>query len=231
MARRQQRTLELSVQALFDDAASLLAAIQAPLSSDVIRPSLPGRYDYVDTLARTILTNLNLTISTLESLWMLGQNQAELAQTVYTNSLEWRQSRGSVFYDSVETLTQGGIPEEEEDVVDMELAFSRPGIRTAPSMDANTAGNLYHAGPRHASETSLDMSDRSRSEGAGEPITPTWPAVETSDAGTLVAHDSLQAEVDLLDDEAGPLFDDEGREWHLKNTVWLCADIVSHISR
>lgn len=209
-ARRAQRTLEVSVQALYDDAVTLFSAVQAPLSSDFINASASGRFDYINDLARTLLMNLDVTIQTLELLWVLGRDQAELAQTVYSSSIEWRQSRGSVFYDAAESFPpRAGAPREEEDVVDMELAFSRPGVRTMPSMDSTVAPS-YHTGSRHPSETSLDMSDRSRSEGAGEPLTPTWPSHDASDAGTLVASHSPEPDVDGLDDETGPLFDDEG---------------------
>ncbi|KAI0689705.1 ras guanine nucleotide exchange factor domain-containing protein [Cytidiella melzeri] len=211
-ARRMQRTLELVVQALYDDAATLLAAVQAPLSTDVISDSPSARYDYVDALARTISTNLESVVSTLDSLWLLGQNQAELAETVYSSSIEWRQSRGSVFFQSTDAPPAvEGASRAEEDVVDMELAFSRQGgFRTMSSLDSgSTAAGMYRNGPRNPSETSLEMSDRSRSEGIGEPVTPTWPAHEPSETGTLVASGSLpDLDGDLLEDEE--IYDEQG---------------------
>lgn len=225
-ARRAQRTLEVSVQALYDDAVTLFSAVQAPLSSDFINASASGPYDYINNLARTLLMNLDVTIQTLELLWMLGRDQAELAQTVYSSSIEWRQSRVSVSYDPAESFSpRAGVRQEEEDVVDMELAFSRPGVRAVPSLDTTVAAS-YHAGSRHASETSLDMSDRSRSEGAGEPLTPTWPSHEASDVGTLVASHSPEPDTDGLDDETGPLFDDEGRTSAVLPLLWR-VDILS----
>ncbi|KAI0345715.1 ras GEF [Trametopsis cervina] len=201
-ARWTQRTLEYVVQALYDDAATLLAAVQAPLSADVISNSPSSRFNYVDSLVQTILSNLEFAVSSLESLWRLGQNQAELAETIYSSSIEWRQSRGSMFFESSDALTGADTPQEEEDVVDMELAFSRPGgFRSIPLLDSEpTTGNIYQNGRRHTSETSLEMSDRSRSE--GEPVTPTWNAHEPSEAGTLVAStSSANFNGDTIDEE------------------------------
>jgi son of sevenless len=207
-ARQMQRTLELAVQASYDDAATLLAAVQAPLSADVINDSPSGRYDYIDSLARTILINLETVVSILDSLWILGQNQAELAETVYSSSIKWRESRGSVFYQSLPA--DAGIAQDEEDVVDMAHAFSRQngGFRTTSSLDsANTAVNMYHSIQSHPSETSLDFS---RSESHSGFNLPTSMSREPSEAGTLAASLSLPDYTGDLDDEE--IYDEQGRE-------------------
>ena len=234
-ARRMQRTLELAVQALYDDAATLLAAVQAPLSSDVINDTPNTRYDYVDLLARTVLTNLESVTSALESLWMLGQNQSELAETVYSNSIEWRQSRGSVFFQPSEVPPPNGVAQQaEEDVVDMEHAFSRQGaFRTMSSLDSHgTVANIYHGDAGHASETSLNMSDRTRSDGNGEPLTPTWPPHESSEAGTLVASaSSHDYDADLLEEDE-ELYDEAGRAYlFIPSKVSVLNNIVASNSK
>lgn len=210
-ARAMLRTLEVAVQALYDDTTSLLEAIQAPREWDQ-HTQHPGsdsvsQYEFVEGLVTALKTNLSLAAADLEGLFLTGRDQAEVGSITYTSSLEWRRSRGSVLCD---TVAVAGIPaqEEEGDVVDMELAFSRPALRTVPSLDSGSA-TLYHNGSQQHSETSLDT-DRSRSEGPTEPLTPTWPAHEsTSDIGTVVTREND----DFFDDEAGSLLDVDGRKY------------------
>lgn len=207
-ARNLLRTLEVTVQAVYDDAASLFEAVQAPRVWDhqTVHPGsdYASQYEFVESLVMALKSNLSLASSNLDALLTIGRTQAEVSSSAYTQSLEWRRSRGSVFYD---TATPNGIrvPEEDEDVVDMELAFSRPGLRTIPTLDNGLgASSMYSNGVPYHSATSLDT-DRSRSEGPGEPLTPTWPGNDTSDTGTLVAGSDAISEIldDGLDDEGG----------------------------
>lgn len=207
-ARNLLRTLEVTVQAVYDDATSLFEAVQAPRVWDhqTVHPGsdYASQYEFVESLVMALKGNLSLASSNLEALLNIGRTQAEVSNSAYSRSLEWRRSRGSVFYD---TTTQNGIriPEEDEEVVDMELAFSRPGVRTMATLDNGLgASGMYSNGVPHHSATSLDT-DRSRSEGPGEPVTPTWPGNDASDTGTLVAGSDNISEIldDGLDDEGG----------------------------
>ena len=205
-ARQVLRSLEVAVQALYDDATSLFEAIQAPRVWDQ-HTQHPGsdtssQYEFVEGLVLALRTNLNLAAADLEGLFMLGRDQAEVGSSAYNSSIEWRRSRDSVFFDSGTPVNGNGVPiEEEEDVVDMELAFSNTSkaMRTVTSLDSGrTSTTMYHNGPQH-SETSLDT-DRSHSEDPSEPVTPTWPAHDTSSqVDTVVA--SVEDDLEDLDDE------------------------------
>lgn len=211
------RKLEAAMQAVYDDAASLLLSAQ----------SLPTPYPPLPTLAHNplgILTalipsikrNLAVVTNALESMLSMGHDQAEIEQSTYRNSIEWRRSRLSLIGTSLDPI-QPPHSGSMEDVVDMELAFSRPGMRTmAPAnADAAESSALYHnGGAQYAkTQTSLNTSDRSRSEGAPEPLTPTWPPPETPDSSTVVVSQSPD---DMsLNDDHSELFDDDIREYSI----------------
>ena len=102
--------------------------------------------------------------------------------------------------------------EEEEDVVDMAFSLSRQGVRNAGHALPQTGSHessLYANGTQHQSNTSLSTSDRSRSDGAGEPVTPTWPQHDPAESSTLVASMNDDADgVETLEGEGSPVEDD-----------------------
>lgn len=202
-ARHYLRTTEVSIQALYDDTASLFEAIQAPLiwDQDTQHPGTEASssYEFVEDLVLTLRRNLSLASANLEGLFHIGREQAEIGSGAYSSSIEWRRSRGSVFIDA--GVTGAVRPEEDEDVVDIALALGNE-YRPAPSIDSHaTTATLYYNGSQQHSETSLDT-DRSRSEDPVEPVTPTWPPhASGSEVGTMIANDQDDLSDDgLIDD-------------------------------
>ena len=134
-ARRLVRTLETVVQAVYDDSSALLLTTQRLHDGDR-SPSSGEReasYDLLDSLSSSLSTNLNLVKQTFEGLLLVGHEQADLAQGDYNGSIDWRMSRISAinerFSGPVPPRANDAYDSENEDVVDMELAFNRPGIR------------------------------------------------------------------------------------------------------
>ncbi|CAL1713340.1 unnamed protein product [Somion occarium] len=207
-ARHLLRTLELATQTLYDDSASLFLTIQqSHVQEQYYDLSFVDRsvqHDHIDALAEAISSNLRVVTDVLEGMVAVGHDQADIGQATYSTSIQWRQSRLSILDGAVDPFMQPRQPEQ-EDVVDMELAFARPGMRTMTSMETGGSSTLYQNGSQY-SETSLGMSDRSRSEDPNEPVTPTWPSQDTSDAGTFIGAPSSND--DLLDGQSSPLLDD-----------------------
>lgn len=200
------RTLESTIQALYDDGSSLLSTLQSFRATEHFRDAPAIRYDTINSSVTSIRGNLKLVMSTLESIFYAGSSQAEIGQISYNSSIEWRKSRLSIITATLENVSHRRT-ESQEDVVDMELAFSRPGMRTVQSLETSGSSTLY----RNQSETSLDNSDRSRSEGNAEPVTPTWPSHDPVGNGTVAQHSpSGSADAFTLDDQSSPLFDDDG---------------------
>lgn len=214
-ARVHLRAMESATQALYDDASSLFVTLQSFRATEHFRDTPAVRYDSINAAVSSIRANLKLVVSTLEAALATGTSQADIGQASYNNSIEWRKSRLSIITTTLEVLPHRRT-ESQEDVVDMELAFSRPGMRTVQSLETNGSSTLY----RNASETSLDMSDRSRSEGNAEPVTPTWPSHDPVENGA-VASPSSSADALALDDQSSPLFDDEGRKLFLYAYIYL----------
>ncbi|KAL4251892.1 hypothetical protein ABKN59_002688 [Abortiporus biennis] len=201
------RTLEAVSQAIYDDAALFFMSVQQCSEVHVMNEGqLLARHNRNDALINIVRSNLRVLVNTLESLLSLGQIQADIGQATYRNSIDWRKSRISVIDGNFDMITSVRS-EPVEDVVDMELAFSRPGIRAAASFDTHGSSTLYHNGSQFSeTSTSLDISDRSRSDSAVEPITPTNDPAEV---GTLVAASNSPPRESLSIDDQGPLFDDE----------------------
>ena len=175
-ARILLRTLEASVQALFDDSASLLVIIEAHRTPyAVTERERISQYEYVDAMLASIRSNLGVVISVLDSLVAIGHDQAEVGQQSYRNSIEWRRSRISIVDGNFDAIPQTLMPQ--EDVVDMELAFSNQGSSRAVH-PLDTASSTMYSGSAY-SESTLDVSD-----GGGDPMTPTW-SQEPSEASTL----------------------------------------------
>ena len=135
-ARGLVRSLETVVQAIYDDSSALLITAQG-LHDDpnVLRGEREASYDLLDSLSSSLNANLKLVKQTFEGLLSVGHEQADVAQGDYNGSIEWRMSRLSVINDhfggAVHASSSTDPYYENEDVVDMELAFSRSGIKKA----------------------------------------------------------------------------------------------------
>ncbi|KAI0632185.1 ras GEF [Trametes polyzona] len=214
-ARSLVRTLEAATQALYDDGMVIFMAVQS-----LARPELltmkerNGLLSTIETTAPTVRSNCILVAQTLEALLATGHDQAAIGQGEYRNSIEWRTSRINMTDASITALTSrltevaGG----DDEFVDMELAFSRPGMRTLPATSETSGPAASSSTPyRNAaqpSQSSLDMSERSRSDSLSEPETPTWSlAPESTVDGTLV---DGRSSIDMgPDDDAAPYLDEE----------------------
>lgn len=170
-ARQLVRTLETVVQAIYDDSSALLLTTQTLHDGDrsPVRGEREAAYDVLDNLSSSLRANLRRIKQTFDGLLSVGHEQADVAQGDYNGSIEWRMSRLSVINDhfggAVHAPKQTeAYQSENEDVVDMELAFNRPGVRKQKSgadssydsyrtlADPNVAVPL----PGRGSEASLD---------------------------------------------------------------------------
>jgi son of sevenless-like protein len=83
---------------------------------------------------------MKLVKQTFEGLLSVGHEQADVAQGDYNGSIEWRMSRLSVINDhfggALHASTSTDPYYENEDVVDMELAFSSSGTKKADTYDS-----------------------------------------------------------------------------------------------
>ena len=204
-ARLLMRTLEAAVQALFDDSTTLFLTIGSHRASSVATErERISQYEYVDAMLTAIRSNLGVVIGVLDALVAVGHDQAEVGQQSYRNSIEWRRSRLHIEEGDIDIVAPSLQPPQ-EDVVDMELAFSNQGSsRTMHSLD--TASATVYSGSTHFADSSLSMSDS-----GGDPITPTW-SQEPSETGTLVADQHSPTAESFIDDV---LDDEPGRESHL----------------
>ncbi|KAH9480568.1 Cell division control protein 25 [Psilocybe cubensis] len=138
-ARGLVRTLETVTQAIYDDSSTLLLAAQTLHDGEKSShsPDQVEAYDLLHRLSSSLGSNLGVIKSVFDGLLSVGQQQAELSQGDYNGSIDWRMSRLSVINDHFDDPSQkSGIDSyhsENEDVVDMELAFNRPGIRSQKS--------------------------------------------------------------------------------------------------
>ncbi|RDX53355.1 ras GEF [Lentinus brumalis] len=214
-ARSLVRTLEVTTQALYDDGATIFIAVQALGRVELI--SLRDRAAYlgsVETTAPVIRANCVSVAQTLENLLALGHDQAAISQGDYRNSIEWRMSRINMADGSIAALTSriAEMPGGDDEFVDMEHAFAQPAMRIAPSSDSMSSQaptSMYSNNiNRQPSQSSLDMSDRSRSDSVAEPDTPTWTQSDSMES-TLIAPPSPEMGEDPLDDETAPYADEE----------------------
>lgn len=138
-ARNLVRTLETVTQAIYDDSSTLLLAAQTLHDGEKgsHRPDQLEAYDLLHSLSSSLGSNLGLIKDVFDGLLSVGQQQAELSQGDYNGFIDWRMSRLSVindhFDDPSHKSTKDSYHSENEDVVDMELAFNRPGMRSQKS--------------------------------------------------------------------------------------------------
>ncbi|KAH9933132.1 ras GEF [Epithele typhae] len=210
-ARGQMRILEAATQALYDDGMATFLAVQALGRADLLDPR--DRASIVasaEAAAPIIRSNCVLVGQTLETLLAIGHDQASISQGDYRQSIEWRRSRIHMADTSASiaalTSQMERIPNnEEEEYVDMATAFTT--TRTAPTGDSMSQVPFY-SDPHQPSQSSLELSDRTRSNSLTEPETPTYT---DSVENTLIAPPSPELGDDPLDDERAPYLDDDDR--------------------
>ncbi|KAL7279895.1 hypothetical protein ACG7TL_006304 [Trametes sanguinea] len=218
-ARALVRTLEAATQALYDDGMSLFMTVQQLARTELLSANQRhGLTVSIEATAPTVRSNCVLVAQTLEALLATGHDQALISQGDYRNSIEWRSSRINMADASITALTSrlADIPAGDDEYVDMELAFSRPGMRTVPasteaSVAASSSSTAMYSSAGQPSQSSLDMSDRSRSDSFSEPETPTWSQTESHAEGTLVNSSTSADNIpdDPIDDDSAPLLDED----------------------
>jgi len=179
-ARRLVRNLEVAVQAVYDEGASILVALQTLRSA---MNDFPASWHHLLSLTAILKTNLCTVRETFEALLTVGHDQAELGQGEYNGSIEWRMSRVSIIESriaAVVTLPRiagaSSQSETEDEVVNMELAFRRPDPKpkSTGSEPPSAASSTLYRNPSQSSETSLEPLSESYSQLGGGTITPTW---------------------------------------------------------
>lgn len=142
-ARNLVRTLESSVQALYDDGAAFLVFAQT-VRSDI--HGYPSPTEPFRSLALALKHNLDCLSKTCESLLLVGHEQAELGKADYNGSIEWRMSRISMIGN------QYGIAkdfQDDGDLVDPEWALQQLG-------SDNDRGQIYRETTYRASFQSAE---------------------------------------------------------------------------
>nr|VWO94819.1 Guanyl nucleotide exchange factor Sql2 [Ganoderma boninense] len=165
-ARNLVRTLEAATQALYDDGATLFMAAQhLSFSEFFARRDRTSLVTSVEITAPAIRANCVLVAQTLESLLALGHDQASTSQGDYRNSIEWRTSRINIADSSLTTISQLA-ENNDDDLVDMEHAFGQPTMRTVQTEESG--GSTLYSSANQPSQTSLDMSQRSRNDSVSD---------------------------------------------------------------
>ena len=116
---------------------------------------------------------------------------------------------------SIAALTSriADMPGGDDEFVDMETAFAQPSMRIAASsssMSSQVSTSMYNNVNQQPSQSSLDMSDRSRSDSVTEPDTSTWTQSDSMES-TLIAPPSPDMGDDPIEDEIAPYGDEEDR--------------------
>lgn len=193
-ARLLLRTLEAAAQALYDDGALLLVAMQH-MSPDM--RDNPLDLDYLDILATSLRSNLNMVQESLESLLVVGQDQAELAGPEYQQSIDAGIARDTAYSSDINSLSDSFLESEADDIVDTELALSKPRGRLYTNPDSMFSKGSQSTNDSYRSESNTDM-----------PITPTWSGQDAS-IDPLVSPTSTGAPGLNIDDDTNSIFDDE----------------------
>lgn len=190
-ARHLVRTLEVVVQALYDDSAAFFLSTQT-LRSNTADPC--SSRNAVLQLALTVKDNLELVYQTFEALLSVGHDQAELGLGDYNGSIDWRMSRISIIDNQFRNPVFDD-PNQDGEQVDLELAFRRPEARTKTSPDI-LEPVLFYPDLSQISETSSATARQASGEdislvkGRPSDETSTSTASNTSDAQFNMGLDS-----------------------------------------
>ncbi|KAL0573470.1 cell division cycle-related protein [Marasmius crinis-equi] len=136
------RTLETSVQSVFDDCAEVLLQAQAMRDVELGQPYQERDYacDVLNVLVTSIRANLAVLQQTLQAILTLGHEQRDISQGDYNGSIEKRFSRQSLigvqFGGAVRPLSiiPRSFDEDQEDVIDFAAAFERGPARPRPQV-------------------------------------------------------------------------------------------------
>ena len=212
-ARRLVRKLEVAVQAVYDEGAAILMALQTLRSA---MTDFPASWHQLLSLTAILQTNLGVVCETFEALLSVGHDQAELGQGEYNGSIEWRMSRVSIIESRIAAVvtlpriagaSSHSETETEDEVVNMELAFRRPDPRTKlTGGDSSSIGSsTLYRNPSQSSETSLEPLSESYSESGGGAITPTWSRdgldVLVNGSGALTPRIDADSDIDRFLEE------------------------------
>lgn len=208
-ARLHIRTLEAATQALYDDGSSLFLNIQMARRPDVGLPWQNSEecLKSVSNLAKSVKVNLGVVQQNLEALLAIGHDQADIAQGDYNGSIEWRMSRLSVIdtafggsHRPMSTFNSFGAGG--DDMVDMELAFSKPGIKNSTNQQNLLSNSSL------VSETTLSVSEKSYASDA-----------QRGRASGDASQNTLSP-TDLIDDSS-PLFEEDRKFCYRPSFVLL----------
>ncbi|KAF8895269.1 ras guanine nucleotide exchange factor domain-containing protein [Infundibulicybe gibba] len=183
-ARLLVRTLEAVMQSLHDDNMSLLLYIQSVHNPHPAPPEYTrtATHNNIETLSLSLRANLGVMQQVLEDLLVVGDEQADVAQGDYHNSIDWRMSHSTIgkLRHSDERDPAGN--DDAGDTIGMEHAMGP--ISTKPKMD-----NFQHHMPND-SFASVTQSTHTRSSDY------TIATDETVTDETIIGRDSL----DNIDD-------------------------------
>ena len=215
-ARYQVRILEAATQALYDDGMAIFMAVQSLGRAELL--DLRERAAAVtsaESTAPVVRSNCGLVAQTLETLLAIGHDQASISQGDYRNSIEWRRSRINMADTnaSIAALTSrmADIPAEESEYVDLEDAFNN--TRTAPIPDVSRSETtLYNNSHQQVSQSSLEASDRTRSDSIGESETPTWSNGDPSEGSTFIGPSERDPDEEQFEGDLAVLADEDDRE-------------------
>ncbi|KAI1789570.1 ras GEF [Ganoderma leucocontextum] len=165
-ARQLVRTLEAATQALYDDGATIFMAAQhLSFSQFFAQRDRSALVNTVEITAPTIRSNCVLAAQTLESLLAIGHDQASTSQGDYRKSIEWRTSRINIGDSSITAISRLADGNDDE-LVDMEHAFGQPTMRA--TLSTGSVGSTLYSNVNQPSKTSLDMSQRSRTDSVSD---------------------------------------------------------------
>ena len=208
-ARQLVRMLEVAVQSIYDDSASLLMTTQSLRQADYDQSEQDrvACYTHLTSLVNTMEANTKVVDQTFEALLQVGLDQADLALGDYNGSIGWRLSRVSVIESTLRPLVTPSTARgfDRDSTVDMAHALSK------------VAGS----GPPMYSDQ--DGSDQSHSGNEDLPPTPTWDSAGQS-SEDLNPPASPVNSATALDLEGGPS-DDEDREYLTLPPVSPAIDI------
>ncbi|KZT28888.1 ras GEF [Neolentinus lepideus HHB14362 ss-1] len=192
------RTLEAAAQTLYDDGIVLLASSQY-MSVQSEAPDL----DELDSLATSMKSNLSMVLDSLEALLVVGQDQAELAGPDYQQIIDAEIPRLNAtetpYSSDINSLSDSFLESEADDIVDTELAFSKPRARLNTNPDS-----MYSK----ASGRTLGTTDSYSTDSNGDlPANPMWSSQETS-IDTLVSPASPTLSMSPTED-TNSIFEDE----------------------
>ena len=163
-ARQLVRTLEAAAQSLYDDATTLFLTIQGNRRDESgASPVRSPAHNQIEALAAAMQVNMRLVHQTLETLWAVGNDQADLSQGDYNGSIEWRLSRLSMihtqFGGTLRPNSHYPYESENEDVVDLSHAFRLGGSKTQDGGEAvRSVAAPHQSSSQLSSDTSIDTS-------------------------------------------------------------------------